>query len=249
MPADSPIGAVLAFLGAGVVPTYIGLLLILFLRRRSEAFGRFVASIASGIAFALFFDLVGNASGLGLSLKGSSTQVLLVISFVAGLLLLFALDAKIGTSNSPIPMSISYVIALGTAFHSIAEGIVVGYDIRTTGLSEEISTIVQGISFALHKAGEGFVIGSLFIKRINWKNILGAGTLASLPGVLGAVLGAYGIPGVLSSFLFAMGAGASIYIIAKIIPAAVSSKSNIIMAIGIAIGYLFIYGAGIIHNL
>lgn len=250
MSPDNPIGAVLAFLAAGVGPTYLGLFLILFLRRSSEAFGRFVASIASGIALALFFDLVSNASALGLSLgsRGSATQILLVISFVVGLLALFLLDGKIGQSDQPIPTAILYVIALGTAFHSLAEGIVVGYDIRTTGLSEELSTIVQGVSFALHKAGEGFVIASLFIRRINWRNIVVAGGLASFPGLLGALLGTFGIPGVVSSFMFAAGAGASIYIITKTIPVAVS-KSNITMAVGIVLGYLFIYGAGIIHNL
>jgi len=246
-----PLTAPAVVFASAVIPAYIGLLIALLIAKKiGDRFSRFGASLASGISFALFFDLVSNASGLGLNLASrvSITQVIFIGSFIVGIFALFALDAR-ASSDVSVPTFLVYIIALGVSFHSIAEGIVVGYDIRTTGFSQDLATIMQGLSFALHKAAEGFVIGSFFTKQSKLSNVIFAGAIASLPGVLGALLGAFGIPGIVSSYLFAMGAGAAIYTITKLIPAAVSGKNNITIAMGIALGYLFIYGAGLIHNI
>jgi len=246
-----PLTAPAVVFAAAVIPAYIGLLIALLIAKKiGHGFSWFAASIASGISFALFFDLVSDASGLGLNLASrvSITQVIFVGSFIVGVLALFALDARTSKDVS-VPNFVVYIVALGISFHSIAEGIVVGYDISTTGFSEDVATIVQGLSFALHKTAEGFVIGSFFTKESKLSTGLLAGAIASLPGVLGALFGAFGIPGIVSSYLFAMGAGAAIYIVTKLIPVAVSGKNNVTVAIGIALGYLFIYGAGLIHNL
>ena len=245
-----PLTAPAVVFAAAVIPSYIGLLIALAIAKRSgNGFNRYAASIASGISFALFFDLVANASGLGLNIasRASITQVVLIASFLVSLLALFALDTRTSNDGS-IPSFLAYVIALGIGFHSTAEGIVVGYDVRTTGFSQDAATIMQGLSFALHKAAEGFVIGSFFTKQSKLSIGIFAGAIAALPGVLGALLGSFGVPGIASSYFFAMGAGAAIYIITKLIPVAVSEKNKIVIAIGIALGYLFIYGAGLIHN-
>ncbi len=250
IPEATPLAAAAAVLAVGVLPTYLGLVFPRLIGRKSgEGSAPLAASLATGISFALFFDLVSDASGLGLNLgsKASGTQLTLVGSFVFGILLLFSLESR--SEKQSLPFSLAYVMAFGIGFHSFAEGIIVGYDIRTTGLPEDLGTAVQGLSFALHKAGEGFVIASLFLRRIGWGNIAVAGAVASLPGALGAILGAIAIPGVIGSYFFAMGAGASIFIIAKLIPVAFSGKSNLMAGIGIAAGYLFIYGAGLIHTL
>jgi len=246
-----PLTAPAVVLAAAVIPAYIGLFMALLMVKRIGArFTKYAASVASGISFALFFDLVADASGLGLNLasRASITQAIFIGSFLVGILVLFTLETRTSDRVS-VPTFLVYIISLGISFHSIAEGIVIGYDIRTAGFSDELSTIVQGLSFALHKAAEGFVIGSFFTKQSRLSNGIFAGAIASLPGVLGAYLGAFGIPGIVSSYLFAMGAGATIYMITKLIPAAVSGKSNISVAMGIALGYLFIYGAGLIHNI
>ena len=246
-----PLTAPAVVLAAAVIPTYIGLLVAFLIAKKiGDRFSRFATSIALGISFALFFDLVADASGLGLNLASrvSITQAIFIGSFIVGILALFALDAR--TSNDiSVPTFLVYIIALGISFHSIAEGIVIGYDIRTTGFSQDVATIVQGLSFALHKTAEGFVIGSFFTNESKLSKGIFAGAVASLPGVLGALFGALGIPGIVSSYLFAMGAGAAIYMITKLIPVAVSGKNNITVGIGIALGYLFIYGAGLIHNI
>ncbi|MBM3897123.1 MAG: hypothetical protein FJ358_01150 [Thaumarchaeota archaeon] len=236
---------------AAVVPSYIGLLTALVIAKRvGSSFNVYAASIASGISFALFFDLVANASGLGLNLAArvSITQVVLIGSFLVGLLALFGLDARTSNNTSVPPFLIS-IIAIGIGFHSVAEGIVIGYDVRTAGFSQDVATITQGLSFALHKAAEGFVIGSFLTKQSKLSIVIFAGAIAALPGVLGALLGSFGIPGIISSYFFAMGAGAAIYTLTKLIPTAISEKNKIVMAIGIALGYLFIYGAGLIHNI
>lgn len=238
----------------GLIPTYIGLLFLMLARRAiRETSGWIYASIASGIVLALFFDLVGEASGLGLNLgvRAPVTLVLLVSSFVFGVLLLFGLESKSrkGRDDHLFPVSFAYLIALGVGFHSIAEGIIIGYDINTAGVSEEIGGILQGLSFALHKAGEGFVIGALFFKSLHWRDFLGTGFLAAFPGVIGATLGIIGMSGIVGSYFFAMGAGASIYMLSKLMPVAVSGSRGLPTAIGFALGYLFIFGAGIIHTL
>ena len=246
-----PLTAPAVVLAAAVIPSYIGLFIaLLMVKKIGDRFTKYAAGVASGISFALFFDLVSDASGLGLNLASSAsiTQVIFIVSFLIGILTLSVLDAR--TSNdASVPTFLVYIISLGIGFHSIAEGIVIGYDVRTTGFSDDLSTIVQGVSFALHKAAEGLVIGAFFTKQSRPSNAIFAGAIASLPGVLGASLGAFGIPGIISSYLFAMGAGATIYMITKLIPVAVSGKSRITVAIGIAVGYLFIYGAGLIHNI
>lgn len=249
-----PLLAAGVVVSVGLIPTYIGLLFLMLARKMiRETSGWISASIASGIVLALFFDLVSEASGLGLNLgtRAPVTQVLLVSSFVFGVLLLFALESKSrnGNADHSLPVSFAYIIALGVGFHSIAEGIIIGYDINTAGVSEEIVGLLQGLSFALHKAGEGFVIIALFFKNMRWRDFLGAGFLAAFPGVIGAVLGVIGLPGIVGSYFFAMGAGASIYMLSKLMPVAVSGNHGLPTGVGFALGYLFIFGAGIIHTL
>lgn len=246
----------------GIVPLYVGSLTAFGLRRVSEGSKNFIASIAIGIALLEFFDLMSGASTLGIEfgLGVNLVQIVLVGSFAAGLLSLAAVDSLVrrrekDPSSPMIFGAVSALIAVGVGFHSLGEGIVIGFDLKSGfGISLAAATL-QALSFGLHKFGEGLVImiPLLFVTIVGRKIFGVIGLAAGVPLVIGSVLTLGGLPGIVSSYAFAAGAGALVYAMARLFPLARQRGEEIFgfsykAFVGLFIGLFFLYSAGLLHN-
>lgn len=235
---------------SGVAPLFLG-----FLPSASKPAGvrrKLFAGVALGFLMLFFIDLMDDSARLGidLGLAGGWTQLALLGSFGLGLLGLVVVEKFVagrGYASSP-PAFMAYLAALGMALHSFAEGIVVGYNFGLGIEVEELSNILQGISFSSHKALEGFVISVFLPNGRRLRIALLSGTVAGLPILIGAAAGLTGIPGIVSTFLFAMGAGAVAYLIVRLILVAFEAGYDRRVFMAMLFGMILAYLAGLLHT-
>ncbi len=198
-----------------------------------------------------FFDLVSNASGLGVSLglRISGTQILLLLSFsigAIGIALIKGSFRKSGEDNDLVPLA--YLVAVALSFHSLGEGLLIGSDLRIAGVSTDVGTLAQGVSFFLHKLFEGFGISVFFVPKFRGRDFAATTLLSSLPVALGAPLGLSEIGGELATYLFAVSAGAIIFLLPRYSQIAFSSKRDARAMLLVIVGFLAVYSAVLIHN-
>jgi hypothetical protein len=196
-----------------------------------------------GILFALFFDLMKETSGIGTSTLASPIDFLNLIALAAGLLVLLFLSSKAPGTRANLILFYLWAV-VGVGFHGLGEGIVIGYDFST---GATLLSLFQGLSYLAHKLGEGFTLGVLLAGNDygTTQGLIGgflAGSLI-LPGILAALLG---LPGTLSTVFFAVGAGATMYVLAKF--AALTGKVRYGTVIALLLGFSYMYFAGVLHQ-
>lgn len=261
--ADIGVGnAVLLSLAFGVVPLYIGLTNSKLSRKLKDTSKGFVASVAFGIVIFSLFDLLGGASRLGIDfgLRAVHLQATFLLAFAAGLAIPFLAERYSKKSGGNRSLQITaygaaYLFALAVAFHSFAEGVVVGYDLQTGYSFTFAQRSLQGTSFVLHKIAEGFVIsiplmlGAMWGKRDTETFVL-AGILGAIPLSVGVAIAYLGIPGLAASYGFALGAGVFTYVLFKLAHLSqMLAEGRLRIFAGIIIGVLFMYLAGWIHSI
>ena len=198
-----------------------------------------------------FLDFISNASSLGISLglRVSGTQVLLVLSFSIGAIGIAFLKhrfGRLGQVNDFLPLA--YLAALALSFHSLAEGLLIGSDMKIAGLSTGIGTVAQAFSFFLHKFFEGFTISVFFVPRIRLRDFVATTLLSSLPAAIGAPLGLLGVAGEIATYLFSVSAGATIFLLTRYVPIAFSARRDTEAMLLTIVGFLAVYSAALIHN-
>ncbi|MGH9876128.1 MAG: hypothetical protein ACRD5H_00690 [Nitrososphaerales archaeon] len=265
----------LSFL-ASVPAIYAGLFLLKLVKptARRESTKALAASIGVGILLASFYDLTKETAGISTGVLRSVEEAFNVITFSAVLLGFIALyaytkrrdsannvndndnpSAVVGTSinnlktATTVPLVLTYAWAiLGVGLHSMGEGIIMGYDFSTGATSLSPSQIS---SFVLHKIGEGFTIGVLTMYNHNNttsknRHLLATGAIAAVPTMAGAAMGYALFPSILSTYLFAAAAGATIFIITIFVTLMASPRYSV--PIGILVGFLFMYFSGVLHQ-
>lgn len=235
----------------GLVPTALGAFPLLLAQRILDKSRWVFASLALGIFMNFFLDFISNASGLGVSLglRFSGTQILLLLSFSIGAIGIAFIKGsfrKSGEGNDLVRLA--YLVALALSFHSLGEGLLIGSDLRIAGVSTDIGTLAQGISFFLHKVFEGFGISVFFLLAFRGRDFAATTLLSSLPVALGAPLGLSGIGGELTTYLFAVSAGAIIFLLPRYGKIAFSSQRDVRAMLLVVVGFLAVYSAALIHN-
>lgn len=247
--------ALLLALAFGVVPLFIGLANSRLSSRFNDSGKAFIVGIALGIMIMSIWDLFQGASGLGFGFApgSGSVQSLLLIAFGVGMFVPFI----IGRAGKSIDMhnnftyAVAYAFAMVVGFHAFAEGIIIGFDLRSEYGFTFAQQSIQALSFILHKVAEGIVI-SIPIMLIRPRNdvFVLAGIIGSAPLLVGIALAYIGIAGSIASYAFALGVGGSAYILLKLgYLAYTKSKTSIIVFAGVIVGLLFMYFAGWIHTI
>jgi zinc transporter ZupT len=241
----------------GVIPLYIGLVNSRLSHRLSERSKGFIASVAFGIVAFSFIDLFGGASRLGIDfgLRAIPLQSMLLLAFAVGLVIPFAVERYSRAETHSLlrngSYTIAYLFALSVAFHSFAEGVVVGFDLQSGYSFTFTQRSLQGASFFLHKIAEGIVI-SIPIMLIGSKaqTYIFAGIIGAIPLLVGVATAYLGMPGVAASYGFALGAGVSTYVLFKLgYLSNLLTQNKMIMFSGIIVGIFFMYFAGWIHSI
>jgi len=241
----------------GVIPLYIGLMNSKLSSKLPDSSKGFITSIAFGIVIFSLIDLFGGASRLGIDfgLRAIPLQLTLLLAFAVGLIISFIAErySRVGnnTQTQVVTYAIAYLFALAVAFHSFAEGVVIGFDLQSGHSFTFTQRSLQATSFFLHKIAEGIMVSiPIMLTRVKAETFMLAGAIGSIPLLVGVIVAYLGIPGITASFGFALGAGVSTYILFKLGHLSqVYTKNRMLMFSGIIIGVFFMYFAGWIHTI
>ncbi len=227
----------------GVVPILLALATIRKLSSRWEkGFSVYGPALSVGIVLSIFYDLLNETANLQLGVLTIS-QVVTVVLFVVGLTSLMFLSGKSAASRTSVVL---FGWALGgIGSHGFGEGIVIGYGFISSAAA--YWNLSQILSYALHKFGEGFTLGTLLLITDNrLKSWTPIGLIAGLPVGLGAAVGYLTASPLLSTYAFAVGAGFAAYFTIRFSRAL--TKENKFVYVAVAIGFLFMYLAGLLHQ-
>lgn len=256
----------LAIASAFVIPTLVGLLVASAAVRYISP--KYLAAFALGLYFWLFSDVIGDAAYLDVNagFTGGVDQVVLVVLFAAGILLVFSLDRDVFGSETPsarLGFTIPLLVAFAVGFHGLGEGAAFSGAAATTpatGLLGAFGGVSPAAAFVIHKALEPAMIGATYWvytgdrgknpSRLA-KDILILTAVFVLPGIVGAATNYFLLYD--TTYIFAFGLGTSIYAAVRLVkPLFISGGAgggeSTRIALLILLGFLCLYLAALLHS-
>ncbi len=246
---------ILTNLVAGVVATFVPLFIGLFVPfaiAKDSSRSRILMAASSGIMFWFFLDVMNDAVLLDVNqgFTGGFTQALLAGLFAASLLLLFGLErfSKATSTTTGLSFTVAVLVALGIGFHALGEGIEIGSLIPSaSSMVGAIGGLGAGAAYVLHKLLEGFVIGTFAaVTKLKSLRVVSLGLISGLPTIIGLLL-AISMP-LNSTFFFALGGAATVYVEYKLIPNLADRDKMLLYVVAFLLGFYSMYMAGLLHG-
>jgi zinc transporter ZupT len=241
----------------GVIPVFLGILWLPFLRRLPPRAYFFLLSLTAGLLVFLGVDALEDALESAARVPGPFQGVaLILIGLSLSLLGLYAISSwlrqkrqappKAGEQpNLSTPLLLSYTIAFGIGVHNLGEGLAIG---GAYALGEFATTFLLIVGFMVHNLTEGIaVVAPVVRSEFKWVHLLWLGLLAGAPTIAGTLLGAFAYTAVWAVLFLAIGAGAVFQVVIEItrhmlrqggFPLVVSGASFAGFALGLAVMYV-----------
>ncbi len=210
----------------GVIPVFLGILWLPFLRSLGERGYGFLLSLTVGLLVFLGVDALSDALETGAELPGPFQGVSLILMGVAGSMLLLssisaAAKRRRATAGGEAPLLLAYLIAFGIGVHNLGEGLAIG---GAYALGEIATGALLIIGFMIHNLTEGIAVVAPIVRAragtnsesVAWTHLLWLGTLAGAPTILGSALGAFAPSPVMAVLFLAVGAGAVFQVVMEI---------------------------------
>jgi len=201
---------------AGVIPVFIGLLWLPFMRAVERRWIDFFLSLTIGLLVFLGVDALVEAIETAALVPGAYQGTGLVLIGLAGTPLAIAALGRwrAGRRESQSPLYVAALIALGIGLHNLGEGLAIGTSYATGEIA--LGTFLV-VGFLLHNTTEGLgIVAPLADQRPRLGTLFLLGALAGVPTVLGAWLGAFTYSPVWTTLFFAIGAGAIVQVVYEI---------------------------------
>ncbi len=257
---------------AGVIPVFLGLLWYPFLRRLGPSAMHFLLSLTVGLLVFLGVETLSEALEVAERVPEVYQGVALVFLGVAGTLIVLAAagsrkrrgargrDAR-ASSDAGAPrepdeaglLRLSSLIALGIGLHNLGEGLAIG---AAYLLGEAALGVSLLIGFTLHNVTEGLAILAPIVRsRVSIARLVVLGIVAGVPTIAGAWLGGFAYSEVAALLFLAIGAGAILQVVFQILRfqsregGLVPALTRPAGAIGLAAGFLVMYGTGLLVSL
>jgi zinc transporter, ZIP family len=253
-PVDGKYLGTFALLGiyAGVIPVFIGLLWLPFVRGIHRRWIDFLLSLTMGLLVFLGVEALVEAIETAGMVPGAFQGTALVLLGVLGTpLALAALGqwrSRRGKTGERTPLYVAGLIALGIGLHNLGEGLAIGTSYATGEIA--LGTFLV-VGFLLHNTTEGLGIVSPLADqkpRLGWLIFLGA--LAGFPTVLGAWLGGFTYSPVWTTVFFAVGAGAIAQVVFELwrlfLRRSAAGLTAPLNAGGLLLGMLVMYATGLL---
>jgi zinc transporter, ZIP family len=232
---------------AGVIPVFIGLLWLPFVRSVHRRWIDFFLSLTIGLLVFLGVDALVEAietSGLVAGAFQGPALVLLGTPLVLAALAQW----RGGVRGSRSPLQVAGLIALGIGLHNLGEGLAIGTSYATGEIA--LGTFLL-IGFLLHNTTEGLgIVTPLAEERTSLGALVLLGALAGVPTVLGAWFGAFAYSPILTTLFFAIGVGAIVAVVYELwrlfhrrAGAGLTAPLN---AAGLLLGMLIMYATGLL---
>jgi len=259
-----------ATLGAFLVPTFLGLVMVFAAARYVRP--RYLAAFAVGLYLWFFTDTIGDASLLGVSegFTGGVWHVALWVVFLVGLLAFFSVDSKMFAEGSPgesLGFAIPLLVALAVGIHGFGEGAAVGATAATspsTSLLDAFGGLSAAVSFLFHKGLEPIMVGAAYWAYAKdhardtagrLKDISILTLVFTLPGIVGGATSYYLVqvyPSADFTYVFALALGASIYAAVRLARPLFqgdgSRSESLKTAMVLVLGFACLYLAALLHS-
>jgi zinc transporter, ZIP family len=251
-PVDARYLGTFALLGvyAGVIPVFIGLLWLPFVRSIERRWIDFFLSLTIGLLVFLGVDALEEALATSASVPGAFQGPALVVFGLLGTpLVIGALgEWRARARGERSPLWVAALIAFGIGLHNLGEGLAIGTSYATGEIA--LGTFLV-IGFLLHNTTEGLgIVTPLADERPRLRTLLLLGALAGVPTVIGAWIGGFTYSPIWTTLFFAIGAGAIVLVVyelwrlfARRSPAGLLAPLN---AAGVLLGMLIMYATGLL---
>jgi zinc transporter ZupT len=197
----------------GVIPVFLGLLWLPFLRGIGQRWLDFFLSLTVGLLVFLGVDALVESVETAALVPGAFQGGALVLMGVLGAPLLLAAIGRwrAREAASRTPLYVASLIALGIGLHNLGEGLVIGTAYSTGEIA--LGTFLV-IGFLLHNTTEGLgIVAPLAASAPRMRELAVLGAIAGVPTIAGAWIGGFTYSPILTTLFFAIGAGAIIQVI------------------------------------
>lgn len=233
----------------GVIPVFLGLLWLPFLRRLPDRWMAFFLSLTAGLLLFLGVDALVEsldaAQTLPAAYQGTS---LVLLGTVITVLMLVAVSRIFVAGGDPVQRkyALAALIALGIGLHNLGEGLAIG---AAYSLGELALGTFLVIGFTIHNTTEGLgIIAPIAKERPRLSTLVLLGLLAGAPTIAGAWIGGLNYSPVLATLFLAVGAGAIFQVVYELLKLMIREDRTAAVAYqvaGFAAGLLVMYFTGL----
>ena len=253
--ADARYLSTFALLGiyVGVVPVFLGLLWLPFLRGVSKHWTDFLLALTMGLLVFLGVDALAEAIEMSGVVASAFQGIGLVTLGVVGAPLLIE---GVGRLRKRAPagagqvhadaMRAALLIAIGIGLHNLGEGLAIGSAYAAGELALGSALV---IGFLLHNTTEGIgIVAPLAREPVKLAVLAGLGALAGVPTILGAWIGGLSYSPVATVLFLAIGAGAVIQVVitlGRLLSRREGGLARPLNAAGLVTGLVIMYVTGL----
>lgn len=195
----------------GVIPVFIGLLWLPFLKGISRRWLDFFLSLTMGLLLFLGADALAEALETTERVASAFQGVGLVVLGLVGTPLLIEGAGRLTRGDPTRPYQIAFLVALGIGLHNLGEGLAIG----TSYASGEIAlgtTLVLG--FLLHNTTEGVgIVAPMAREKPGLMRLAALGAVAGVPTIFGAWIGGFSYSPIATVLFLSVGAGAIVQVV------------------------------------
>lgn len=233
----------------GVIPVFLGILWLPFLRAVGQRWVDFFLALTVGLLVFLGVDALSEALRIAGSVPGAFQGGGLVLIGAVGTPLAIHALGRLGSHEGPdSALRVAALIALAIGLHNLGEGLAIGAAYASGSVA--LGTVLV-LGFLIHNTTEGLgIVAPLARERPSLKQLLALGMLAGAPTVLGAWIGGFTYSPLWTTLFLAIGAGAVAQVVfvitRRFAPSGGGFRLAPLHAAGLLTGMLVMYFTGML---
>jgi len=206
----------------GIIPVFLGLLWLPFVRGLDQRWVSFFLALTAGLLLFLGVDALDDALEVAGDLPPAYQGLALVLLGVLGtvLLLIWVSRRFSQAGGARRRFALAFLVALGIGLHNLGEGLAIGaaYSLGKIALGTFLV-----IGFTIHNTTEGLaIVAPIARDRVTVARLAWLGVIAGAPTILGTWIGGLSYSPVLAVMFLAVGAGAIFQVVYEIVKMMVS---------------------------
>lgn len=234
----------------GVIPVFIGLLWLPFLRGIDRKWVDFFLALTIGLLVFLGVDALAESLETAALVPGAFQGISLSLLGLVGAPLIINAIGKLRHGNGGrTPLYVATLVALGIGLHNLGEGLAIGTAYASGAVALGAFLV---IGFLLHNTTEGLgIVAPLGRERPTITQLALLGLLAGAPTIIGAWIGGFTYSPALTTLFFALGAGAVAQVVWELWKmfrkrAAAAGLFSPLNTAGLLLGMLIMYATGLL---
>lgn len=201
----------------GVIPVFLGIGWLPFLRALPQRWYTFLLSLTVGLLAFLAIDSLHEALESAEAVPGPFQAIAIIAAGVLfSILGLYAVNQVMRKRMAAgAGLALAYGVAFGIGVHNLGEGLAIGAAYALGAVSVGAMLI---IGFTVHNLTEGVaVVAPVVRSRFAWRHLVWMGLLAGVPTIAGTILGGFTYSPTWAVLFLAIGAGAVLQVVIEIV--------------------------------